>query len=595
MIKTSLANWIRAILALWAITLALGVNPQNPLCLAGLAALYALFSYRKRVADHRALAPPVRITGVLYALLTVAATHGEFTATYTLGAFRLGLTVIALAGLLLFWDAFLPLATERVLLICDTPGLRGGSVSRPVRLLLTFPTFTCLLGWLPAFLYEYPGIFSPDGIVQIGQLAGIEPLSNHHPMIHTWTIGFFMKIGSLFTADPTHQAAFYIAAQMIFLAFCCGQVVRHLARKRLVIPAAVTALLFAFLPYNGIFAVYCLKDIPFTGITLLFTLTIADLTADKARTSALVRFGIIGFLFCTFRSNGYFAFFLIAALLLLLLKKRPVRVKLLTACMLVILTATLYRSVFLPALGISGGDLAEKLHIPLQQISRVLVMDRTLSPTDRALIEAAVDTTYIKELYVPDYADNVKELLRAGHPEVISENKGTYLLLWLRIGLHHPGDYLEALIDHTRGIWYPVGAPEVAMIDGVYPNELGIESRPIIGGPVIVKCKELLLKSGPLLPVLTFLWSMGFFFWALLYLTALTLVTQTADPHRAPVAVLFPSYALYATLMLAIPLSDFRYVYPMVLSLPIWLTAPLQSPQETTDNPQTPAAQDVPL
>ena len=133
---------------------------------------------------------------------------------------------------------------------------------------------------------------------------------------------------------------------------------------------------------------------------------------------------------------------------------------------------------------------------------------------------------------------------------------------------------------------------EVAMIDGVTDNGFGLEWQPLIGGRVVVKAKELLLKSGPLLPVLSLLFSMGFFFWVMLYLGALTFAGKGKDRS---LLMFLPSAAVYLTLFIAVPYGrTFRYIYPFVLCVFIFLSAPLRSPSETPDSPQTPAVPDDP-
>ena len=66
------------------------------------------------------------------------------------------------------------------------------------------------------------------------------------------------------------------------------------------------------------------------------------------------------------------------------------------------------------AFAVTQPDLIESLSIPTQQISAVLCNDRYLAPEELELIENVIDLTYIKELYNPYFADNMKELVRAG-------------------------------------------------------------------------------------------------------------------------------------------------------------------------------------
>ena len=125
------------------------------------------------------------------------------------------------------------------------------------------------------------------------------------------------------------------------------------------------------------------------------------------------------------------------------------------------------------ALHVMQPDLIESLSIPTQQIAAVLCNDRELSEEQRELIENVIDTTYIKELYNPTFADNMKELVRAGNQEYLAAHKGEYLKLWAQLGLAYPGDYMKAYINQTYGYWYPDSFYLVAEGEGISATELG--------------------------------------------------------------------------------------------------------------------------
>ena len=39
--------------------------------------------------------------------------------------------------------------------------------------------------WLPWFLYNFPGVMTPDSLSQYSQAMGLTGYSNHHPFVHT--------------------------------------------------------------------------------------------------------------------------------------------------------------------------------------------------------------------------------------------------------------------------------------------------------------------------------------------------------------------------------------------------------------------------
>lgn len=220
------------------------------------------------------------------------------------------------------------------------------------------------------------------------------------------------------------------------------------------------------------------------------------------------------------------------------------------------------------ALHVMQPDLIESLSIPTQQIAAVLCNDRELSEEQRELIENVIDTTYIKELYNPTFADNMKELVRAGNQEYLAAHKGEYLKLWAQLGLAYPGDYMKAYINQTYGYWYPDSFYLVAEGEGISATELGVSHTPLIGGPIVVKTKEIALKLGGMVPIYGLLWSMGVAFYVLLFCIG----NAFARDEKRKLVSYLPSFALYLTVMVATPVAtDFRYVYFMVFAVPFYL------------------------
>lgn len=187
------------------------------------------------------------------------------------------------------------------------------------------------------------------------------------------------------------------------------------------------------------------------------------------------------------------------------------------------------------------------------------------------MVHQVIDTTYIKDLYAPGFADNMKELVRAGNPDYLASHKSDYLELWLSLGLRYPGDYLDAYIDQTIGYWFPDAAYTVGDIDGIIPNETGVYSQPLIAGAFVVKIKEILIKLGDMLPLYGLLFSMGAMFWALLICMAIVILKK----EYRRILLFLPGFAIILTLFIATPVSsEFRYAYSLAYTLPLYLLLP---------------------
>ena len=215
-------------------------------------------------------------------------------------------------------------------------------------------------------------------------------------------------------------------------------------------------------------------------------------------------------------------------------------------------------------------DFIESVCIPMQQITAVICNDRALTEEELSLIEHVVDLTYIHELYNPTFADNIKELVRAGNQDYLVSHKKEFFRLWVDLGLRYPGDYLDAYVKQTYGYWYPDSFYLVAEAEGVSATDLGVSHTPLIGGPLVVKGKEIAVKLGGILPLYGTLWSMGVAFWILLFCIGTVILRR--EYQKLP--CFLPGLALLFTVLIATPVAtEFRYVYFLVFCLPFYLTA----------------------
>lgn len=451
---------------------------------------------------------------------------------------------------------------------------------KPVIKNLTFYCFFgCLLCWLPYYLYQYPGIMTPDSINQLEQTLGIIGYNNHHPFVHTMIFSLFYHIGFFISSNMVAAVSLYTFFQMCFLALSIFYFLRTLElfdiRQGILV---VITLFYALVPYHAVFAVTVWKDIPFAAVVLMFSCSVLRLTRQTGA-GEIAMFVFSGIMICLLRSNGWYGF-LLCVPFLLIGYRRNAR-KMFPAVAGILLTAIIVKYPVMNALDVTQPDLIESLSIPTQQIAAVICNDRDLSAEQTALIDNVIDTTYIKELYNPAFADNMKELVRAGNQAYLAEHKWEYFKLWLSLGLNYPSDYLKAYIDQTYGYWYPDSFYPVADIEGVSATDLGVSHTPLIGGPVVIKTKEIAIKMGGMLPMYGLLWSMGVAFCFLLFCIGNAFVRD----EEAKLLCYLASFALYLTVMIATPVAtDFRYVYFMVFAMPFYLMTALLVPERQPDD-----------
>ena len=572
-IKLMILNLAESFFTSWALMKAGNMEPGN--LLTGVIFLLAYFLYRhislrlsvKTFAYTRTARAAAMLLSAVYTMFYMLVDYRRYVETLTNGLYR---GIVLAAVFIGFFVCFYKLLLFLFSYSGDRETLRRllcGEAGQPADRKICLWCFAgCLLCWLPYYLYQYPGVMTPDSINQLEQVIGVIGYSNHHPFVHTMLFSLFYHIGYFLTGDMVSAVALYTFFQMCFLAFGVYYFLRTLEwyHVRPAILILIT-LFYGLVPYHAVFSVTIWKDIPFAAAVMLFSCSLLRLM-KKCGTAELVMFVCAGLMICLFRSNGWYGFLFSVPFFLFAFRRQAK--KMFPAIAAILLTAVIVKYPVMNALHVTQPDLIESLSIPTQQIAAVLCHDRPLSAEQRAAVERVIDTTYIKELYNPGFADNMKELVRAGDQEYLAQHKWEYFRLWVQLGLAYPGDYLQAYIDQTYGYWYPDSFYPVADAEGVSATKYGVSHTPLIGGPIVVKGKEIALKMGSMLPMYGLLWSMGGIFCLLLFCIGNAFVRQ----EKAKLICYLPSFALYLTVMIATPVAtDFRYVYFMVFSAPFYL------------------------
>ncbi len=430
----------------------------------------------------------------------------------------------------------------------------------------------CLVCWLPYFLYLFPGVMTPDSVNQFKQAIGMSPYSNHHPLVHTLLIKLFYHIGLLFTDNTPVAFAFYTFFQMLALAFSIAfliQTLTYFKVKKWICYAVI--LFYALIPYHAVYAVTIWKDILFAAAVLIFSCCLLRLTKEITL-STMLFLVLSGIMVCLFRSNGWYGFVVCFPFLLLYFRKKAKQLYL--PLFGILAAAILVKYPVMNSAGVIQPDFVESLCIPTQQIANVIANDRPLTEEQITLIGSVIEIEHVKTLYDPTFADNMKELVRAGNQDYLVNHKKEFFGLWLKLGLTYPGDYFRAYINQTYGYYYPDCFYPVADAEGIWDSgvDIGIVHTPLLRGPIAVKLKEISIKLGNMIPLYSVLWSMGAIFWVYLFCIGNTILRKE---YRKLICYL-PTLCVYGTVLIATPVaSEFRYVYFLVFSLPFYLTTTL--------------------
>lgn len=522
------------------------------------------------------------ILGILFAFFYLAAEHGSLAGALENRLFQMIYLLMTGAGLFfLFYRGcrLLLLYLERRSLRISSIPVSADSPEPALSLQTKLFLFLLLIAcWLPWFLYDFPGVMTPDSLSQYSQAMGLTGYSNHHPFVHTLLIRLFVSLGNAVFHNVYAGIACYTVFQMIAMAVivvsCISVLIRRRAGKKL---CFCFLLFYALVPYNGIFAVTMWKDILFSGVLLLFVLCIYRFLPFYREGRPLYQkpllylsFLLWGILACLMRSNGLYVVAATAPFLIYAFRKQW---KLILPSLLVILgCAVLIKGPVMDSLGVAKPAFSESLSIPAQQIARVVAEGRALTEDQISLIGKTMDYPSIPDYYQPELSDPVKALIQYGHPEYLETHKGEYLKLWVQLGLKYPLDYWNAFVDQTKGYWFP-GAPGMLTNEGISPNELGLSWQPVLHGQGVAKIVEIISKLYTIFPLYGLLYSIGAFTWAAVFLFTNCLLNGKKENW-----ILFiPFFAVVLTLCIATPVaSDVRYLYSLIFAMPLLIHAGLE-------------------
>ena len=416
----------------------------------------------------------------------------------------------------------------------------------------------------------YPGVLTTDSFTTISQIMGNTPYDNVMPFWHTVTVEVFIHLGLKLFGDMNAAVALFHGAQILFMAACFGFVLTTLYQIGVPKPglAAVYAI-YAFMPYNIVYSVTLWKDIPFAGAAVLFVTAFYRLLKNVGKSKVLnyIAFtvGVLGF--SLWRTNGWYAFLVTVIVMFFLLRKSHKKLLILMAVVLLICWVLI--NPVLDAMDVGETNFVEAFAVPMQQIARVVANGRELTQEETGLLSEIFWMDKIGALYDPQTVDPVKfETFRYDKVDYIKEHAGEYGKLYLSLGARYPGDYFKAWIEETRGYWnggyffwtYTLNLGE---------NQFGIHQTG--GDNIIAKLFAAAFRYIEKPAILQFTISIGLYVWGLISCCVVNVLKKQKE-----FLLTIPLLVLVVGLWLGTPVySEFRYAYPIILSLPMILCVTL--------------------
>lgn len=421
---------------------------------------------------------------------------------------------------------------------------------------------TLLVLYLPVWLMEYPSNISPDTLSQIWQILNGQYV-NHHPFAHT----LWLKLLMSFADELNLRIAIAAAIQMVINAAVFSYVIAFVTDKTKSLSLTIFSWAFyGLLSFNAFFSITLIKDVTHATITCLMVVLLYKSYSDKR----LIDYGLFGLItvgFCLFRSNGYYACFLVLAVSLAIgWWQHSYRVSLIILGALIL--SALIKGPLYHALGVSDPSIVEMLSIPLQQIAFVIRNGGKIGPEEYAMLNQVVDVSRIPEAYDFFLSDPVKNLVNEfANLSYLKANALNYFKLWLKIGIDNPILYIRAWVNQISLLFSP-HYYATSIFWTVHPNDLGIVGQPLLIEGTINEQLHMLAYQQHNIPLIGWFHYQSFTTWIMLGCAFYSL--RRKDPSAIVIFSIF--IGILITLCLSSPYNlCFRYYYAVVACLPLML------------------------
>ncbi len=440
--------------------------------------------------------------------------------------------------------------------------------------------FAC---YLPTFLHCWPGNFVYDARYQMTEVV-TKTYKIHHPMLHTYLMGFFYNLGNKLFGSVSIGFSIYTLLQMLILSAAFAYAVTYLYKRGVPrLGRVVTLVFYGLVPFNAIFSITATKDVLFAALFVTFFILILSVIRDKEEMSVftLIKIMFIGVLMLHFRKNAMYGLLVTIPFFVFSLKEKKERWRLAFALFAVICGAVVFNLGMRFLLHAYDDDSRREMSsVPLQQMARVADYRQDM-PAE--LYEDFLQ--YISEEGIYGYNPYLSDPVKGNVDERYLRNHfGDFLRLWVRIGLKYPDEYIESFFTNTMGYWY-LGRTEHYLARGddlfLYHQTIGlgeeIEKKDLF--PIVKYILDpLYVQEGHLTtPVLGALHRSSLYCWILFFSVLYFLYKKQ---KRKLVYLLYPVFYILSCYLG--PIVALRYIYCIIGSMPIVFEI-LLSKQETDE------------
>ncbi|WP_027206127.1 DUF6020 family protein [Butyrivibrio fibrisolvens] len=444
---------------------------------------------------------------------------------------------------------------------------------------------------IPVMLAEFPGFFCYDAQDELNQVL-TRSFSTHHPLVHVLILGGNIALGHKLTGSWNIGICFHLTMQMLFMTGVFAYALTFL-RKNIAIKSVdeasgninyrgkkvyrtIAVLFFGLFPTIVMYTLCSTKDGLFSTFLLLLVIELMKLLSDTENFFKLKRhiFLLIlsAMMMSLLRHNGFYAYIVFIPFGVFALRKYYKKVLILF--IIPVILSVVIESGLTAALNADSSEHQEMITVSIMQLARTW----RYTPEDFSEEDKEVLLSFLSERALGTYEIRAADYMKSFFDNAeYDENSGAYWKLWAKMMVSHPMTYINAWFLTCYPYWYPFAVinpyrghqmPHFTYEDSSY-FEYEVEppgERHTLAFGFIDKLyyKMSLTPFQQKTPIVSLLFSMGFYFWVWMYFAFYT-ITKRKLMVCLP---LMPVFLTWLTLMLG-PVALIRYM------LILWYITPL--------------------
>lgn len=446
------------------------------------------------------------------------------------------------------------------------------------------------------FLLFYPALFDFDaGFGLRTMLDSNEVVSNHHPYFVQWIHSIFWRLGALMHSPSFGMAiltSIYIVLSTAVVLYLIKTLIANRVPSKYV---TIIGYIFALFPLFPILSVYPTKDSFFTYSFLLYTTTVYSIFNSDGAALKKLQFKAIHalsiLLLCLTRHQGIYIV-LVESLLLLIIFRRYIMHMMLSIFPSIVLYF-LITIIILPSLCVEPVNKKELYGVLFQQTAYYLRnYSQDVTSEELTIINNVINTEEIVEAYKPNITDDVKScyiyseglkrqddnLLHFRHVDHSGEDAAinAYRRVWFTLFKRHPLCCIEATTAVIMGNFYNMGLSIINFDNTWYDSQATVPKYAFNQFSFFSKLFSKIIGYCANLPLASFLFAIPYYVWITLLLLMLLIINR----DMRGIALFFPVILSIGVLLLS-PVSSARYLYPIIITLPLLNIYILQSKRNT--------------